>query len=93
MSDANEPAEEYTYKAPEQLARLKKKVVNLQLIGHNGPCVFTDVEGVLDEIRILLTADDKVGGAIEMEQGEEIVLKIDTMTLREIDALPEFQGY
>ncbi len=93
MSNGNEPAEAYKYNAPEQLALLKRRVVKLQLAGFNGPCVFTDVEEVLGEIRILLTADDKVYGAIEMEPGEEIVLQIGTMTLQQIDDLPEFQGY
>lgn len=86
-------SEAYKYKAPEQLAGLKQRVVKLQLAGFSGPLVFTDVENVLDEIRILLTADDKVGGEIEMEPGEKIVLKIGIMTLQEIDDLPEFQGY
>ncbi len=93
MSTSDEPAEAYKYKAPEQLACLKQTVVKLQLTGFSGPCVFTEAEGVLDEIRTLLTGDDKVGGTIEMERGDEIVLKIGAMSLQEIDDLPEFQGY
>ncbi len=89
----DEPAEAHKYMAPEQVSRLKRLVVKLQLVGFCGPCVFTDVEDVLDEIRILLTADDMWAGAIEMEPGEEIRLKIGTMTLQEIDDLPDFQGY
>ena len=85
--------EAYKYKAPEQLAGLRQRVVKLQLAGFSGPLVFMDVENVLDEIRILLTTADKVGGEIEMEPGEKIILRIDTMTLQEIDNLPEFQGY
>ena len=90
---SQQPVEELMYKSPEQLARMTIPVVKLQLAGFNGPCVFTDIEDVLDEIRILLTSDDKVGGTIEMERGEEVVLKIDTMALQEINDLPEFQGY
>ncbi len=93
MSNGDEPAEAYKYKPPEQLALFKRRVVKLQLAGFNGPCVFTDVEKVLGEIRILLTGDDKEYGAIEMEPGEEIVLQIGIMTLQQIEDLPEFQGY
>jgi len=60
------------------------KVFKTQLEGYCGPCVFHQVESVLDHLRTVLP---------EMAVGDSFTIAVHEMDEKEYKNLPEFPGY
>lgn len=60
------------------------KVAKLTLIGGCGPCVFSQLEGLLEDIRIWWKEGDG---------DTAITIQFAEMSEEEVEALPEFEGY